>query len=88
MAGMKLALLMMVFVSLAQAASPKPHSRRVLRDYVVAEQRYFVGCRPSIDECSNSCPDHRAQVEENRELCDPDTVLERWACFCLFQGET
>ena len=52
------------------------------------DHKIFIGCRPSLGECFNSCPDHRATAEVNPDRCDEDSIWSRYACYCLFQGET
>ncbi len=88
---MKLSVMFLV-VFLAVPAFASEQGRRpagkVPQTIFTPDHKFFVGCRPSVGECFNSCPDHRAMAEEDREKCDPESVWERFACYCLFQGET
>ena len=52
------------------------------RDYT------FVGCRPSVGECYNSCPDHRSQAKAESVYCSNansgiDGDVE---CYCYTGG--
>lgn len=64
----------------AQPVEPTPTPPA---DYV------FIGCRPSVGECYNSCPDHRSQARTESNYCANylnglDGEVE---CFCFTGGE-
>ena len=42
----------------------------------------YVGCRPSVGECQNSCAQRNGRAEIIPQLCDPKSSWEKFACFC------
>ncbi len=53
------------------------------QDYV------FIGCRPSVGECYNSCPDHRSQARTESTYCSNENggIDGDVECFCFTGGE-
>lgn len=49
----------------------------------------FVGCRPSVGECYNSCPDHRSQARTESSYCSRENggIDGDVECFCFTGGE-
>lgn len=60
------------------------------KDKPEAPQDYvFIGCRPSVGECYNSCPDHRSQARTESTYCAKENggIDGDVECFCFTGGE-
>jgi hypothetical protein len=90
MGWMPLAVLLALLSAVAPAAvAGGRHLRPPLDDIGNAIPReYYVGCRPSIGECQHSCPDRHGIARIEPQKCDPESVWEKFACYCTFSGET
>ncbi|GEM_PF-5990922 len=47
------------------------------------EGAVYVGCRPSLGECVNSCPTRNAWGTEDPGSCPPELGEGSVACYCL-----
>ncbi len=53
---------------------------------MAAEEKQFIGCRPSVGECMMSCSDGRAFAVVGAPECE-DAPFEPVACYCLFDTQ-
>ena len=51
----------------------------------VPQDYTFVGCRPSVGECYNSCPDHRSQAKTESSYCEEQNsgIDGDVECYCF-----
>jgi hypothetical protein len=69
------------FWSLAAGCRTSDPSGSETLDETLAPPAGFVGCRPSVGECKNSCPERDGDARSDESLCQKDGD-EPWACFC------
>jgi hypothetical protein len=68
--------------STASVGSGMPETPPAPQDYI------FIGCRPSVGECYNSCPDHRSQARTESTYCAQENggLDGDVECFCFTGG--